>query len=70
MQYEGFCFQEASINIQGAYHYLRHSWQDIYLAAIYGRAFSFCGDPPKAAWEALNGFTTSAASIVKFRIWS
>ena len=40
--------QEVGIKIQGAYHYLRHPRQDIYLAAIYGRDFSFCGDPAKA----------------------
>jgi hypothetical protein len=45
---ESFCSQEVSIKIQGAYHYLRHPQQDIYLAAIYGRDFSFCGDPAKA----------------------
>jgi hypothetical protein len=56
--YESLCSQEVSIKIQGAYHYLRHPRQDIYLAAIYGRDFSFCGDPAKAPWEALNGFTT------------
>src|SRR5260370_26528990 len=56
--YESLFSQEVSIQIQGAYHYLRHSRQDIYLSAIYGRDFSFCGDPAEARWEALNGFTT------------
>ena len=61
---ESFCSQEVSIKIQGAYHYLRHPQQDIYLAAIYGRDVSFCGDPAKAPWEALNGFTTISARML------
>jgi len=50
---ESLCSQEVSIKIQGAYHYLRHPQQDIYLAVIYRRDVSFCRDPAKAPWEAL-----------------
>jgi hypothetical protein len=53
IRYERFCFQEVGINIPGAHHYPRHSCQDIYLATIYGRDFSFCGGPSQATWEAL-----------------
>ena len=62
--YESLCSQELSVKIRGAYHYLRHPKQDIYLAAIYGRAFSFYGDSAKAAWDALNGFTTMSARVL------
>jgi hypothetical protein len=61
---ESFCSQEVSIKIQGAYHYLRHPQQDLYLAVIYRRDVSFCRDPAKAPWEALNGFTTISARML------
>jgi hypothetical protein len=46
--YESFSSQEVRIKFQAAFYYRRRLKEDIYLAAVYGRDFSFCGDPAKA----------------------
>ena len=37
--------QKTRIKIQDPSQYRRHFKRDIYLAAVYGRDFSFCSDP-------------------------
>ena len=46
--YESFSSQEVRIKFQAAFYYRRRLKKDIYLAAVYGRDFSFCRDPAKA----------------------
>lgn len=60
MDFESYYDDEVSIKPLGAYNYLRHPKQDIYLVAVYGPGVDYVGRPEGFDWEILRGNTVIA----------